>query len=193
MDLDLIYEICIMPNMGKLIDITGRVVGKWTVLRRANASDGMRGWPSRWLCRCVCGTEKFVDGQSLRNSLATHCGCSNGNRKHGLAKSPEFIMHAVAKYRAKARLIPFTISPYDINIPTHCPVLGIPLFKSPSGRRADNSPSLDRIRPELGYVPGNIRVISDRANRLKSDATLEESRLIYEYQLREHKISVDKL
>jgi hypothetical protein len=36
------------------------------------------------------------------------------------------------------------------------------------------SPSLDRIKPELGYVPGNIQVISARANVMKNDATPEE-------------------
>ncbi|WP_145960516.1 hypothetical protein [Novosphingobium meiothermophilum] len=41
-----------------------------------------------------------------------------------------------------------------------------------------NSPSLDRIEPELGYVPGNTIVISNRANRLKSDATIDELRAI---------------
>lgn len=37
-----------------------------------------------------------------------------------------------------------------------------------------SSPSIDRIIPELGYVRGNIAVISMRANKLKSDATSEE-------------------
>ena len=36
------------------------------------------------------------------------------------------------------------------------------------GGRSDRSPSLDKIEPALGYVPDNVRVISDRANRLKS-------------------------
>lgn len=40
----------------------------------------------------------------------------------------------------------------------------------------NNSPSLDRIRNELGYVRGNVIVISNRANRLKSDASIEELR-----------------
>jgi hypothetical protein len=38
--------------------------------------------------------------------------------------------------------------------------------------RSANSPSLDRIVPEVGYIDGNVRVISDRANRLKSNRTL---------------------
>ena len=42
----------------------------------------------------------------------------------------------------------------------------------------DNSPNLDRIFPKKGYVPGNVRVISQRANRIKSDATVEEMRAV---------------
>ena len=32
-------------------------------------------------------------------------------------------------------------------------------------------PSIDRIIPSLGYVPGNVAVISLAANRIKSDCT----------------------
>lgn len=71
--------------------------------------------------------------------------------------------------------VPFTITKEDIVIPTHCPILGIPLFRGPRGG-GENSPSLDKVRPELGYVPGNVIVISNRANRLKADATIEELR-----------------
>jgi hypothetical protein len=48
------------------------------------------------------------------------------------------------------------------------------------GRRSGSSPSLDRIIPERGYVPGNIRVISDRANRLKGGRNLNELRRLAE-------------
>lgn len=84
-----------------------------------------------------------------------------------------------ARVRARIAGVPFTITANDIVIPTNCPILGIPLFQA-KGKRGggDNSPSLDRIKPELGYVPGNIIVISNRANRLKSDASIEELRSI---------------
>lgn len=82
-----------------------------------------------------------------------------------------------ARSRARGAGVPFTIEKTDIVIPTHCPILGIPLFPR-RGRQGggDNSPSLDRVEPSRGYVPGNIIVISNRANRLKSDASLQELR-----------------
>jgi len=53
-----------------------------------------------------------------------------------------------------------------------------PVFKTPFewqrfglGNKTKDSPTLDRIIPELGYVEGNVVWISDIANRIKSDAT----------------------
>lgn len=60
-----------------------------------------------------------------------------------------------------------------------CPVLHIPIVL---GAECNNfgGPSVDRKRPAEGYVPGNVRVISYRANLLKSNASCEELRLVYE-------------
>jgi hypothetical protein len=80
-----------------------------------------------------------------------------------------------ARVRAKDTGVPFTITKDDIHIPSHCPILGIPLFRGPKGG-TDNSPSLDKVHPHKGYVAGNIVVISNRANRLKADATIRELR-----------------
>lgn len=81
-----------------------------------------------------------------------------------------------AKARAARDGLPFTITRDDILIPSHCPILGLPLFPGKGRGGGDNSPSLDRIRNELGYVRGNVIVTSLRANRLKSDASIEELR-----------------
>ena len=78
-----------------------------------------------------------------------------------------------AKRRAKKRKVPFTITVKDIYIPEFCPVLGIILQRG-NGKCSANSPSLDARIPELGYVLGNIQVISFKANTMKSNATLEE-------------------
>lgn len=81
-----------------------------------------------------------------------------------------------ARYRAKKKGLDFDITFNDIHIPSFCPVLGIPLFPSNTGKTGffPNSPSLDRINPKGGYTKDNVRVISCRANLLKSNASLEE-------------------
>jgi hypothetical protein len=83
-----------------------------------------------------------------------------------------------ARKRAIALGLPFLIEPEHIVIPERCPVLGFPL--TTDGPR-DTRASLDRIVPSLGYVPGNVRVISFRANRIKSDATPDELRAVLAY------------
>lgn len=88
--------------------------------------------------------------------------------------NPESRMLSAARSRAKKRGITCTITLEDITIPECCPVLGIPLQKhyGVQGGRHD-SPALDRITPALGYVPGNVQVLSSLANIMKSDATPE--------------------
>ncbi|MDM0006464.1 hypothetical protein QTI51_09510 [Variovorax sp. J22G73] len=80
-----------------------------------------------------------------------------------------------SKYRAKKNGLRHTLTLTDIHVPTHCPVLGLRLRPS-SGRAGPNSPSLDRINPRRGYVPGNVVVVSWRVNELKKNATLAEMR-----------------
>ena len=78
-----------------------------------------------------------------------------------------------AKRRAKEKQLPFSITYKDIVIPDVCPILGIPLLYN-GEKMTPNSPSLDAIVPEKGYVKGNIQVISVRANAMKNDASKEE-------------------
>ena len=90
-------------------------------------------------------------------------------------------MLTAAKHRAKRKGVPFSLTTGDIVIPKTCPALGIPLAHRRGGTRggaADNSPSLDRVVPERGYVPGNVIVISALANRIKNNATLDQLRRV---------------
>ena len=95
-------------------------------------------------------------------------------------KNREQQMLTRARYRAEAKGVPITISEDDIIIPTHCPIFGTKIIRGTQGDCPD-SPSLDRIIPSLGYVPGNIAVISYRANTIKNDASLEEMKQIVRY------------
>ena len=97
------------------------------------------------------------------------------NRAHQKAwygKDAARRMFNTAKERAKLKGVPFDLDIEDITVPEVCPALGIPLEPNVGGRGfKSGSPSLDKIRPELGYVRGNVRVISMLANRIKSDCT----------------------
>ena len=97
----------------------------------------------------------------------------NSNQKRWRESHPEAWMWQVAKQRAKAQGVPFEITKADVVIPAFCPILGIPLSKGDGVTHA-SSPSLDKIIPELGYVPGNVQVISLRANAMKNDASFAD-------------------
>jgi hypothetical protein len=92
---------------------------------------------------------------------------------------------ASARCRAKSNNLTFDLVATDITIPTTCPVLGIPIVLTNTGSNnkggKDTSPSIDRVDTSKGYTKDNIVVVSWRANRLKSDATLDELTKLYEY------------
>jgi hypothetical protein len=92
-----------------------------------------------------------------------------------------------AKARAKKNGLEFNLERGDFEVPAVCPALGIPLFWGERTYMAKNhnAPSLDRLDPTKGYVKGNVRVISNRANFIKTNATAEELRLVAEYAARE--------
>ena len=87
------------------------------------------------------------------------------------------------KASAKKRGIPFELTPLDLHylsFPITCPILGIPL-KYNRGTPQDDSYSIDRINSNKGYTVDNIIVVSWRANRLKSDSSIEEMNKIAAY------------
>lgn len=168
----------------------GMRFGKLTVLEKLMEKT-VSGHP-QYLCLCDCGNRTTVVSTNLRESGHTvSCGChkleriKESNTTHGmtagrLGSSPDrrYSMWAQAKKRSlKNGYYPFDIEPTDIEIPDRCPLLGIKLVTTNSVMRP-NSPTLDKVIPELGYVKGNIWVISARANTIKNDASLEELKLL---------------
>lgn len=83
-------------------------------------------------------------------------------------------MVANASKRAKAKGLAFDIDrKYILSImPDACPIFRKEFVYT--GGQGKWSPSIDRIVPELGYVRGNVRVVSRLANAMMQDATDEE-------------------
>ena len=84
-------------------------------------------------------------------------------------------MFFAAKSRAKKKDREFNLELSDITIPERCPILGVLLQYN-----SDYAPSIDRIDSSKGYIKGNVRVISKRANVLKNNATIEELKAVLE-------------
>jgi hypothetical protein len=85
-------------------------------------------------------------------------------------------MRSSARGRARKCNIEFDLVAEDIVIPTHCPVLGIELKSGIGTGRGpnDDSPTIDRIDSSLGYVRGNVMVMSAKANSMKHSANPDE-------------------
>ncbi len=64
---------------------------------------------------------------------------------------------------------------------THCPALGIRLSHQPGMGGGMHSPTFDRRKAALGYVPGNVTVISMKANYIKSSASADEIRRVADW------------
>lgn len=83
-----------------------------------------------------------------------------------------------AKQRAKKNNLPFNITEQDIKdvwpIDNKCPALDIEFIIGGHDTMNYDSPSLDRIIPNKGYVKGNIQIVSALANGIMSSATPEQ-------------------
>lgn len=164
--------------------------GEWVILSYAK---------TKCVCQCSCGTIRKVTTRNLVMGKSRSCGCKRIDgirkakcptgkplshtkeyRRQYVLKNYDKHLYDKCKARCKKDGITFNLTPDDIKIPNKCPVLGIKLKPSIKGI-SENNPTIDRIIPSLGYVKGNIVVVSWRANRLKSNASFDEIRRLYEF------------
>ncbi len=142
-----------------------------------------------YLVKCECGNlcEKATDKLRRKRNPNIYCSKNcpliqrNGKHllTHGKTKTQEYRLYYLSKQRSKQKNIKFDIAVDDIHIPEFCPILNIKLKKNHTGWAPD-APTLDRIIPEKGYVKGNVKVISGKANVMKNNATLEELKIFTE-------------
>lgn len=96
--------------------------------------------------------------------------------------NPEKYLWERAKYRSKNKGLDFDILPEDIHIPDICPIVGFKLGEIRSGGNVrPETPTLDRKNNNLGYVKGNVFVISYKGNQRKGDLTLDICERLYDY------------
>jgi hypothetical protein len=78
-------------------DLVGEKFGHLIVLKRENNSTNKRR--TIWLCRCICGKEKSIRGDSLRKGDTLSCGCLHPRKPHTDPTTPK-ISSAKSVWRA---------------------------------------------------------------------------------------------
>lgn len=147
----------------KVIDITGKTFGAWTVKNHVTGE--------KWLCQCVCGRIKELYKSSLLYGLSLCCGCLNkeknrelGRRlqkfslKHGKTGTPEYRAWQAAKnrcYNSKLK----SYKDYGGRGITVCErwLNSFENFLEDIGERPSASHSLERINVNGNYSPDNCR------------------------------------
>lgn len=61
--------------MGAFIDMTGKKIGRLTVLKRDESKPRGHGYRVSWICKCDCGNIVSVEGTNLRQGNTKSCGC----------------------------------------------------------------------------------------------------------------------
>lgn len=162
--------------------MAGHVYGLYTVLEIAEAPAHITFRAGAyWKCRCACGVEKIIAARALRNGTTKSCGCtSNRSRgqhmtlkmRHGLSGHPS--------YRTWVAILERCYSPTAESFHLYGG-RGIGMcdrwrrdvcaFIKDVGPRPGPEFSIDRIDPNRGYEPGNVRwaTIEVQANNTRSN------------------------
>lgn len=145
---------------------TGRCCECFSILQKKKTLNGTRKASDE--SRAKAG-KKYRESEKGRKS-----------RQDWIDRDPKWAWSVNARHgsraRAKLKELEFDLtSEYIYSItPDHCPIFGTPFVFSGAKRMTLESPSLDRIKNDQGYVRGNIAVISLKANNIKFVATSEE-------------------
>jgi hypothetical protein len=141
-------------------------------------------------CLGLLPLDRFGPRKGSPDGLLGHCKSCIGKKNAKWKKENPVaylcsMMLAQAKRRAQSTGREFNLTIKDMLslVVSRCPVLGTDLvWEYGHGRGlGDHSPSLDRIDNSLGYVKGNVAIISHRANSMKNSSTVAELRAILAY------------
>lgn len=120
----------------------------------------------------------FNKDRTGRNGIKSECKICHNKRnkewrnknKHKISEQDKIYRKSLdrryrmfndSKHKSKFKNINFNIELNDIIIPEKCPIFNIQL-EFALNKPQDNSPSIDKIIPKLGYVKNNIQIIGNQ-------------------------------
>lgn len=157
----------------KKLDLAGSKFGRLTLVKVVGVNKSKQ---RLWLCVCSCGNEHVASQAHITRGKTISCGCFRKERatKHGMHNTPEWAAYGHAKQRCRPthskhehyhdRGITFEFNSFEE-------------FFEEIGRRPSPKHSVDRIRNNEGYKPGNVRWATksqqERNRRCDNCAALE--------------------
>lgn len=147
-------------NIKSIENIDGQMFGRWSVIRFSHLKP-----PHRYfVCRCECGTEKVVQGNSLTSGTTRSCGCLRRERSrenrltHGMSSHPMYLGWEAMKRRCASNT-PATKKIYKDRGIVVCERWkdSFEAFRDDMGPKWAPGLTLDRIDNEKGYEPSNCR------------------------------------
>ena len=147
-------------------DMIGMRFGYYVVISRVPKDPSERRQKqAKWLCRCDCGTERTIKGNSLRTGNSKSCGCktsvliTRANTKHGHSKG-RYVSEYTTWCGMRQRCQNKNSSNYKDYGGRGIKVCdrwsNYQAFLEDVGRKPPGT-SLDRIDVNKGYEPGNVR------------------------------------
>lgn len=138
----------------------GKVFNNWTII-----NDSIRKFGKvYWQCKCICGIERIVASQSIKNGKSSSCGCVKGssytltNHTTKGAKPPEYV--SWVSMRQRCNNPKSTVYHYyggvGIKVCERWNV-SFSAFLEDMGHCPEGKYTIDRIDNSKGYEPGNCR------------------------------------
>lgn len=165
----------------KLINLIGKRFGRLIIIQQT----GFNKWKQMmYLCKCDCGKEKIILGNSLKTGDAKSCGClrkeSPNNKKRlnlGLANMRS-VMRSCKK-RAKKRGLDYELTEKQYRELTqqdcyYCGAKPNNISKDKGRYGVYLYNGLDRIDNLKGYTIDNVVSCCQRCNAAKKNYTLQD-------------------
>lgn len=161
----------------KLIDLTSQKFGRLTVIKRSYPN-GNRRQP-KWLCKCDCGKEKVILGDSLKQGVIKSCGClkADNHLEPGLANMRKLISDY--KQKAKKHRLNYKLTEEQFKEITqkdcyYCGAKPNNVTRSPTYNGDYIYNGLDRIDNAKGYTMENVVSCCKTCNSAKGILTIQE-------------------
>lgn len=163
--------------MKKLIDLTGRKVGKLKVISYSGKN--------HWLCKCDCGNEKLVRGLGLRRKTTQSCGCIRKNPRstkcwQGVGNMSGTYWRRILTGASKRGLTVEITKEQAWELfekqKGKCALTGVNLSFAHdyTHNRFEQNASLDRIDSLKGYTIDNVQWIDKEINLMKHARSQEQ-------------------